>query len=125
MTAILLANMSGSLMLFLAAVIAMGLVMRRMARRSRSSSADPCLGFTRNSRGKLERSLELPAATNRSQVEMYELARDMQGELDSKMRILQILVDQARREADRLEELLAEAGQRKRSHRDEAVRLRS
>jgi hypothetical protein len=124
MTAILLANMSGSLMLFLATVIAMGLLMRRMAGRQTRKSSDPSLGFARGSQAKLEHLLELPPATNRCQVEMHELARDMQGELDSKMRVLQILIDQARREADRLEELIAE-GRSQPSPHEEAIGVRS
>jgi hypothetical protein len=40
------------------------------------------------------------------QVEMHELATSMKGELDSKMRLLQMLIGQARTEADRLERLL-------------------
>jgi hypothetical protein len=118
--------MSGQLMLFLATVLAMGLLMRRIARRTgRSQSPEPWTRFARDGNGKLEHALDLPSATSRSQVEMYELARDMQGELDSKMRVLEILIDQARRESDRLEELLAEAGRNGLSHRDEAVGARS
>lgn len=42
------------------------------------------------------------------QVEMHELAASMKGELDSKMRLLQLLIGEARVEAERLEKLLAE-----------------
>jgi hypothetical protein len=42
------------------------------------------------------------------QVEMHELATSMKGELDSKMRLLQMLIGEARIEAERLERLLAE-----------------
>jgi hypothetical protein len=109
MTAILLANLSGQMMLFLATALATGILMRRIAQRSgRRRSSEPLTGFVRNGKGKAE-SLELPVATNRCQVEMYELARDVQGELDSKMRVLEILVGQARRESDRLELLLDKA----------------
>ena len=39
---------------------------------------------------------------------MHELATSMKGELDSKMRLLQMLIGEARVEAERLEQLLAE-----------------
>ncbi|MFW6171909.1 MAG: hypothetical protein ACODAD_15590 [Planctomycetota bacterium] len=40
------------------------------------------------------------------QVEMHETARELKAELDSKTRVLQLLIGQARREADRLEQIL-------------------
>ncbi len=40
------------------------------------------------------------------QVELHETGREMKAELDSKMRVLQLLIGQARSEADRLEQIL-------------------
>lgn len=40
------------------------------------------------------------------QVDMHETARELKAELDSKMRVLQLLIGQARQEADRLEQIL-------------------
>ena len=40
------------------------------------------------------------------QVELHELGRDLKAELDSKMIALQVLIDAAQTEADRLERLL-------------------
>ncbi len=58
--------------------------------------------------GHAQRSLSTaPPEVLRWQVEMHEFVRDLKGELDSKMRLLQALVIQARQEADRLEQLLA------------------
>jgi hypothetical protein len=42
-------------------------------------------------------------------VEMHETARDLKAELDSKMRLLQLLIAQARQEADRLTQIVADA----------------
>jgi hypothetical protein len=51
-----------------------------------------------------------PADVLRWQVEMHETARDLKAELDSKMRLLQLLVAQAREQAERLEALLQQLG---------------
>ena len=40
-------------------------------------------------------------------VEMHETAREMKAELDSKMRVLRLLIAQARHEAERLEQILS------------------
>lgn len=54
-----------------------------------------------------ERSLsDAPPDVLRWHVEMHETARELKAELDSKMRVLQLLIGQARHEADRLEQLL-------------------
>jgi hypothetical protein len=110
MNGILLANLSGQMMLLLATVIATGLLMRRIARRSGAARSEPLPSRAGKAKTATAHFPELPSATTRRQVEMYELARDVQGELDSKMRVLQVLIDEARRESDRLEELLAEVG---------------
>ena len=47
-----------------------------------------------------------PAEVLRWQVEMHEIARELKAEMDSKMRSLQVLVLQAREEADRLQSIL-------------------
>jgi hypothetical protein len=47
-----------------------------------------------------------PPELLRWHVEMHETARDLSAQLDSKMRVLQLLIGQARQEADRLERLL-------------------
>ena len=40
-------------------------------------------------------------------VEMHETARELKAELDSKMRVLQLLIAQARQETERLEQIIA------------------
>lgn len=49
---------------------------------------------------------DAPPDILRWHVEMHETARELKAELDSKMRVLQLLTTQARQEADRLEQLL-------------------
>ncbi len=79
------------------------------------------LGRRRSARNKIEPHLERvprPGTEHRSlssatgdalkwQVELQETARTAKGELDSKMRVLQLLIAQARSEADRLERVLS------------------
>ncbi|MHB0957710.1 MAG: hypothetical protein ACYC0X_18345 [Pirellulaceae bacterium] len=50
---------------------------------------------------------EPPVQVTQWQVEMHELARTLKAELDTKMRLLQLLIGQARVESERLEQLLA------------------
>lgn len=49
------------------------------------------------------------ARFNRDQVELYDLARDLKGQLDSKIIVVNELVAQSQQQIDRLEELLAES----------------
>lgn len=55
---------------------------------------------------------DAPPEINRWQVEMYELAREMKGELDTKMAVLQLLIRNANEASDRLERALAQAEER-------------
>lgn len=48
-----------------------------------------------------------PSDVLRWHVELHDTARELKAELDSKMRALQLLIGQAREEADRLERILA------------------
>lgn len=49
------------------------------------------------------------ARFNRQQVELHDLARDLTGQIDSKMILLRELIAQSERQVTRLEELLDEA----------------
>ena len=53
--------------------------------------------------------MDAPDELLRWNVEMHEIARTLKGELDSKIRVLNALVLQSRREADRLERLIEQA----------------
>lgn len=59
--------------------------------------------------GAQERRIETPADVNRWKVEMYELARDLSGRLDSKMGALEQLILMADDRIARLEALLERA----------------
>lgn len=52
---------------------------------------------------------DAPPEITRWQVEMYQLSRDMKGELDTKMAVLQLLIRNANEASDRLERALAQA----------------
>jgi hypothetical protein len=56
--------------------------------------------------------LDAPPEIHRWQVEMHDVARDLKGELDSKMVAVQTLIGMARAESDRLQKLLSAAGDR-------------
>lgn len=49
------------------------------------------------------------ASADRAQVELHELARELRGQLDSKIIVLNELVAQSQRQIERLETLLEEA----------------
>jgi hypothetical protein len=52
---------------------------------------------------------DAPQNVLRWEVEMHELARDLKAELDTKMRLLQVLISQAQGTCERLQRLLAQA----------------
>ena len=54
---------------------------------------------------------DAPADISRWQVEMHDLARDLKGELDTKMVVLQRLIIDAREQADRLEKIVERAAE--------------
>lgn len=109
-----LAIASGELLLLLGAGVASYLMLRRAARRlpKTSSAAVPASRIHRNTSLPGQTRHALTSSIERSSVELHDLARELQGELDSKARVLQLLIAQARSEAERLEDLLArcEAG---------------
>jgi len=53
--------------------------------------------------------IDAPREVARWQVEMHQLARDLKAEVETKIGLLQQTAIMARREADRLEKLLADA----------------
>jgi hypothetical protein len=95
----------GGLLLALGMAATCFFLMRRTARRisqQRRKAANAPPAAVVDSSGSLRHK---DAA--KCEVELYDLARDLQGELETKARVLQILVTQAREEAERLERLLA------------------
>ncbi len=81
---------------------------RRSNRRRSTHSSTRRASFAVAPPAKQQRSLSTaPPDVLRWHVEMHETAREMKAELDSKIRLLQLLTAQARHEADRLEQMLA------------------
>ena len=77
-------------------------------RGSRKAGAEPLLATTTPPAGPYRSLTNPPAEVLRWQVEMHEIARDLRAEMDSKLRLLQLLIAQAQQQADRLERLLNE-----------------
>jgi hypothetical protein len=50
-----------------------------------------------------------PADVRRAAVDLHELLREAEGRIDTKMRILQQMIAESRRESERLEQLLGES----------------
>lgn len=117
----------GNLHLLLAAVAVVGLylLMRRLSsahtvdaprERDRARTQIPRLGAAHRARTGVSEDLngsanldDAPSELTRWQVAMHELARDLKGEIDTKLAALQTLVAMARQEADRLQKLLEQA----------------
>jgi DNA-directed RNA polymerase specialized sigma24 family protein len=96
--------------MFLAGIVLLILIMFRRSYRHH-------LARNRRSSGPVPRRMQIQAADRalsetpddvmKWQVEMHELARTLKAELDTKMRLVQLLIGQARVESDRLEQLLS------------------
>jgi hypothetical protein len=108
----LVAQMNTSWMLFagcaLLTVILLRRVYRRMGRRQKSSTAPierierpkgPWDGAQRDALAQVER----------QKVEMHEMSRDLNGQLSSRILVLEKLIGDSQRQIERLEKLLAEA----------------
>ena len=99
------------------AVIGMGLLIAIMLRRwsrirrQRHTSKSPIEHVPRPKDETGQPLANAPDDALRWQVEMHETARDLKGELDSKMGALQQLIGMARTESDRLEAAIARAEQ--------------
>ncbi len=107
----LLAGMTQTGMLLAGIALLIFLLMRRSfryfgGRRRRGKADEPYLVHTPRPIGEHRSLSTAPPDLLRWHVEMHETARDMKAELDSKMRLLQLLIVQARQEADRLQQLL-------------------
>lgn len=93
----------------LAILVAMGVMIAVLWRRSnkhfgrggKAYEAPHKLAPTSDDRDKAL--IDAPPEVTRWQVEMHELARDLKGEIDTKLALLQLLIRQANQAADRLE----------------------
>lgn len=81
---------------------------RRMGRRKKSSSAP--IERVARPKGKWDGAQrDALAQVERQKVEMHDMARDLNGQLSSRIIVLEKLIGESQRQIDRLEELLAEA----------------
>lgn len=85
-----------SLMLFAGLALICGVLLRRSFRTSSRSRA----ASTSNA------AVELPRLVDREQVELSELGREIVGQIDSKLIVLQELIAQSERQVERMEGLL-------------------
>jgi hypothetical protein len=108
----LLANKS-SLILAVAIGLLTFFAMRVWSRRLRSTTGltrrESSLAPRTREAKSLQPLVDAPPEITRWQVEMHDLARDLKGELDTKIAVLEHLVIEARAEADRLEALVERA----------------
>ncbi|MEX2168154.1 MAG: hypothetical protein WD851_02500 [Pirellulales bacterium] len=91
-----------SLMLFAGLALICGVLLRRSFRtssRARAASSSTA-------------AVELPRLVDREQVELSELGRDIVGQIDSKLIVLQELIAQSERQIVRMEGLIEDLEQR-------------
>jgi glutamine synthetase type III len=112
---ILLANEVSYILFFAGIALLIFTLMRRHIRRqsqvtkeSKSHEKKP-FADTRPVATKDVGLLDAPDEISRWEVAMHETARDLKAELDSKIRVVQTLVQMAQQESDRLETAVAEA----------------
>ncbi len=100
-----------SLLFGLGVVIMIAILMRRWSRYfKRQRSAKRKSGRAAGQASKSQQPLmDAPPEILRWQVEMHETARDLKAELDTKIAVLQRLTIDARRHAQRLDEVLQRA----------------
>lgn len=93
--------------LFFAAGVGM-LIAMMLRRTARKWEAEKKKKPVRSGIAPTESPSSYASASDQREVEMHSLARDMMGQLDSKMILLQELVDKSQRQIDRMEVLLDE-----------------
>ncbi len=82
---------------------------RYFGRRRTRGGSGPTIEFQPRPQGKWDGvKKDANARFDRDQVELYDLARDLKGQLDSKIIVLNELIVKSQQQIDRLEELLAE-----------------
>ena len=104
--------MTNSTVLFAAGALLIAFVMlRRSHKRGRLTKLPPVSPPPHKAHPPAGHHLDAPGAMGRWEVEMHELARDLSGQLDSKIVIVQQLIDQARQATARLEAMIGRAEQ--------------
>lgn len=112
--------MEGTTILFLAGLaLTCGVLLfrthRQLSGRPSSPLPSPAAFSQPSTAQKMGHRLDAPAEMRRWEVEMHDLARDLQGQLDTKIGILQQLIRDAQHAADRLEASLARGAEIARS----------
>lgn len=97
--------------MFAAGVALMTMVLLRMVWRRQRGGRGTSHRAARGPRENASRLLDAPDDISRWQVEMHDLARELKAELDTKIRVCQETIRQARQEQQRLEVLLEQARQ--------------
>ena len=100
-----------SLLFLLGVAMLTAMLMRRWSRyfkRQKAAQRKPQASALRETDSR-QPLMDAPPEILRWQVEMHETARELKAELDTKIAILQRLTIDARRETERLEEVLKEA----------------
>ena len=105
-------TMTNSTVLFAAGTPPIAFVMvRRSHKRGRLTKLPPVSPPPHKAHPPAGHHLDAPSAMGRWEVEMHELARDLSGQLDSKIVIVQQLVEEARQATARLEAMIQRAEQ--------------
>jgi hypothetical protein len=109
-------NMEGTTILFLAGLaLTCGVLLfrtnRQLAARPKTALPSPASFSQASVAVKPGHRLDAPAEVRRWEVELHDLVRDAQAQLDTKIGILQQLVGDAQHQADRLEAALARASE--------------
>ena len=110
----LLAEVEGTTILFLAGlVLTCGVLLlrthRQLGSRAKTSLPAPASFSQPKTPPPTGHRLEAPTDVRRWEVEMHDVARDLQAQLDSKIAIVQQLIAAAAQQSDRLEVLLERA----------------
>ena len=113
---LLLGQVEGTTILFLAGlVLTCGVLLfrthRQLGGRAKAEIPSPASFSRPIASTTLAHRLDAPAELRRWEVEMHDLARELQAQLDSKIAILQHLVGDAQQQASRLEAAIAHAEQ--------------
>jgi hypothetical protein len=111
---LLLAQIQGTTILFLAGLVLTCSVLllrthRQLSKRPRTEMPSPASFSHPRLQSAAGHHLDAPRDVRQWEVEMHDLARELRGELDSKIAILERLIQDAKQQADRLEAAIGSA----------------
>ncbi len=110
-----LASMESSLMFLAGCALLTFLLMKRsyryFGRRRRRADSAPIVRIDRPATKWDGVQRDALAQVERQKVEMYEISRDLNGQLSSRIIVLEKLIEQSQRQIERMEQLLDEAKQ--------------